>query len=212
MHTKGTRKHYQAQRWKRQQGSSLWAGPNPTFEPQALRTPPFHPDFQTRYSGSPQGGAVAFRDPHRQGAETAPQRATAAARRRTHPPGPGSTRLRPSPGCPLSHRPSQAGISPDQAAGPRLSSQGSRVVGASTGWEKGWPRARCPSALTMATPLSLQQAAPTPRGASRGQVTLRPLQAPPPPAPPSNPTGGSSIGRLLGTSSFAYLLALVTLR
>ena len=81
-------------------------------------------------------------------------------------------------------------------------------MGASSGWEKGQPGARRPSALTMATPLSLQREAPTPRGASRGQVTLRPLQAPPPLAPPSDPADGSSIG--LPTP--AYLLVPVTSR
>ena len=81
-------------------------------------------------------------------------------------------------------------------------------MGVSRGWEKGRPGARGPSALTMATPLSLQQAEPTPRGASRGQVTLRPLQAPPPLAPPSDPVGSSSIG----PPSLAYLLVLVTSR
>lgn len=51
-------------------------------------------------------------------------------------------------------------------------------------WEKRRPGAHCPSALTMATPLNLQQEPPAPHGGSRGQVTLRPLQAPPFMAPP----------------------------
>ena len=114
--------------------------------------------------------------------------------RSRRPPDPGSARLRPSPACPPTRRPSLAGMSSNPAAGPRLRLHGSKAVGVSSGWEKGQPRARRPWALTMATPLSLQRAAPTPRGASRGQVTLRPLQAPPPLAPPSDPAEGSSIG------------------
>lgn len=65
----------------RRQGSRLWAGPDATSEPRALRTPRPSP-AQTRHSGSGRSGAVADCVQRRPQASTDP-----GACRPRHPPG-----------------------------------------------------------------------------------------------------------------------------
>lgn len=72
------------------------------------------------------------------------QGATAAARGH-RPPRPITDCLRPSSACPLSGRPTRAGLSPDRTAGPLLRRQGSRSAGESMGWKKGLPGSATPS-------------------------------------------------------------------
>lgn len=124
----------------------LWVGPEATAEPRALRTPPTQPDARTRHSGCSQGGAAAGFIQRRPQAFAGPRahrprhplleapclKATAAARSH-RPPRPGSVRLRPSPACPPSCRPSPAGVSRDRVAGPQLRPKRSRAVGGSRG-------------------------------------------------------------------------------
>lgn len=218
----GPIEHYQAQRWKRTLTREQPVGGSRRHpESQALRTPPTQPDSQTRplkarrWPTPLTGGGRPPPTSMPTGRDTPSERpshswATAAIRSRRPP----RSRISPPaafPGLSSTRRPSPAGLSPDWASGHQLHPQGSRTVAERKGWEKGRPRTRSTSTLTMATPLSLQQAAPTPRGASRGQVTLRPLQTPPSLAPPSKPAGGSSIGLLLGTqvSRVYWLLPLI---
>lgn len=173
-------------------------GPDATSEPPALRTPPTQPDAPTGHSGSGQGGAVADFIQRRPQAFPDPR-----ASRPRHPQG---GRLSQSNGCGQEPPPTPARIGPPAAfpglapipqakpgwceprsgcgapTPPAAPQGGGREQGLGEGSARGPP----PSALTMATPLNLQQSAPTARGASRGQVTLRPLQAPPSLAPPSD--------------------------
>lgn len=105
-----------------------------------------------------------------------PQRATATARRRRAPDH-GSARLRPSPACPQPVGQAWLVLAPTRLLGPGLRLHGSKRRERAVACGKGSARARRSPALTT-RPLSLQLEAPTPRGASCGQVTLRPIQAP----------------------------------
>ena len=148
-------------------------------------SPTLRPD--TRAQGAAGRGPTAFRGacrPRHPLGSAARFGATAAARSH-RPPRLGSARLRPSRACPAPCRPSRAGLNRNAVTGPQLRPQGSKAVRESRGWEKSPAGAERPSALTMATPLDLQQTAPSARGATRGQVTRRPLEAPPSVAPPA---------------------------
>lgn len=187
---RGAGRHYQAQRWTS-------AGEPPLGGSRChLRAsgPPHAPD-PARLRPGTRARVAAGRWPT---AFTGGRRPHGPRRLQAETP-PGSARLRPGatahpgpdrppaafPGLSRTPQAEPGRSEPRPGGGAPAPPAALQAGGRGPGLGEGSARARRPSALTMATPLDLQQSAPSPRGASRGQVTLRPLQAPPSLAPPS---------------------------
>lgn len=177
----------------RRPGSHLWAGPDASGPPHAPGPAGRSAPALGRWPAAFRGGRGPQRTPVPAGRDTPGERPPRSLGCDREPP---PTAPAAFPACPAPRRPRRAGRSRDPAAGPQLR-RSAPGRWASARAVRGAARARRPSALTMATPRDLQHSAASARRASRGQVT----PGPPGPAlsgPALEPSGGPSIGPLLG--------------
>lgn len=185
-------------------------------EPRGLRTPPTHPGAHRPWGPGQGGGgrlhseaSAGLHGPQSLEAETPPQRGRPSqsnGRGQEPPPTPapiGQPAAFPGPSLfPQAEPGWSAPRLGCRAPTPPAALCGGRIE---RGRREGSPGARRPCALTMATPLNLRQSAPTARGASRGQVTPRPLQTPPSLAPPPDLQAAPPLARIEESESRVFI-------